>query len=205
SSSADVALLRFTSADGSAAPSPAALPPPEDGPGGAASPTRCTSTRWPSAIFAARLSRFRSASGTPPPAASMASITRVPAPRPSPPGCPTAPAPWRVPRSPFWAAPVEPPAAGDAVADPVVAGAPAVGPRRAGGDDGDPPAPSRYQTKPAASATSTSATIPTRVSPHSSRRRSANRSRRPPHGPGPGRKPLLPRPPPAGYQYPAIR
>src|SRR5262249_60773861 len=38
SSSADVALLRFTSADGSAAPSPAALPPPEDGPGGPASP-----------------------------------------------------------------------------------------------------------------------------------------------------------------------
>src|SRR5262249_59909715 len=97
------------------------------------------------------------------------------------------------------------PAAGDTVADPVVAGAPGVDPRRAGGDDGDPPAPSRYQTKPAASATSTSATIPTRVSPHSSRRRSANRSRGPPHGPGRGGNAVSPSLRSAGSQKPAAR
>src|SRR5918994_7567914 len=179
SSSAGVALLRFTSADGSALPP--SLPPGDADPAGAASPTRCTSTRWPWAILAARLSRFRSASGAPPPAASTASMTRAAGSRSYTPGVATAPATCTVTRSPFSPALGASPVAAELLDPALVAGA-----RRVVGDASDSPAPSRYQMNPAASATTSRAAIPTRGSPRNSRTRSTKRSKGPPHSLGRG-------------------
>ncbi|HKH26565.1 MAG TPA: hypothetical protein VKB11_05440, partial [Acidimicrobiia bacterium] len=58
------------------------------------------------------------------------------------------------------------------------------GARRVVGDASDSPAPSRYQMNPAASATTSSATIPTRGSPRNPRTRSTKRSKGPPQSLG---------------------
>ena len=77
---------------GSPGPATAPLLVPSSGAAGA--PTTATAIRCPSATLAARFSRSRSAFGSPPPAASTASITRSPDATRTTPGCATAPATW---------------------------------------------------------------------------------------------------------------
>src|SRR3954454_14149054 len=78
-----VAVLRFTGPPGTV---PAAVPA-----GLVAAPGSPTAICWPSATTAARLTEAGSASGSSPPAASMASATRAPEGRVTRPGLATSP------------------------------------------------------------------------------------------------------------------
>src|SRR4051812_9585803 len=102
SSSVDVAVLMLIRGGGpplgSAGLATTPLLVPTSGAAGA--PTIATAIRWPSATLAARFSRSRSAFGSPPPAASTASITRSPDPTRTTPGRATAPATWTMSRPP---------------------------------------------------------------------------------------------------------
>src|SRR5215216_5437562 len=104
SSCSTVAVFRSSGADGVAGPAAAS------GGGGAGSPGPGTRTCSPSMSLRARLTASRSAPEVAPPAAAMASWTRLPAGRRTSPGWRTRPATWTAtwPEGPDPAAPADP-------------------------------------------------------------------------------------------------